>query len=97
MDDEREISGCQFAQRMALSPSRGSRVLNTLVTGGYVKVLPGPADRRAIMILLTPEGREIKRRIIGRMAACENRISAGLDPTNVAQVKHALELLESVL
>ena len=97
MDDEREISGCQFAQRMALSPSRGSRVLNALVTGGYVKVLPGPADRRAIMISLTPAGREIKQRIIGRMAACENRISAGLDPTSIAQVKHALKLLETVL
>lgn len=97
LDEGQEISGCEFAKRMVLSPSRGSRVLNTLVTGGYVKVLPGPADRRAILISLTLEGREIKQRIIGRMAACENRISGGLDPTSVAQVKHALELLETVL
>jgi DNA-binding MarR family transcriptional regulator len=97
MDDEGEISGCEFAKRMALSPSRGSRILNTLATGGYVRVVPGPADRRAIMISLTPQGRGVKQRIIGCMAACENRISAGLDPTSVAQVRHALELLESVL
>ncbi len=97
LDEGQEISGCEFAKRMVLSPSRGSRVLNTLVAGGYVKVLPHPADRRAIVISLTPEGREIKQRIIGRMAACENRISAGLDPTSVAQVKHALALLEAVL
>jgi DNA-binding MarR family transcriptional regulator len=97
MDDEREISGCEFAKRMALSPSRGSRILNTLVAGGYARVVPGSEDRRAIMISLTPAGKGIKRRIIGRMAACESRISAGLDPASVAQVRHALELLETVL
>ncbi len=97
LDEGQEISGCEFARRMVLSPSRGSRILNTLVTGGYVKVLPGPADRRAVVISLTPEGREVKQRIIGRMTACENRISASLDVTSVAQVKHALELLETVL
>ncbi len=97
LDEGQEISGCEFAKRMVLSPSRGSRILNTLVTGGYVSIVPGPADRRAIMISLTPEGRQIKQRIIGRMAACENRISASLDPTSVAQVRHALELLETVL
>jgi len=97
LDEGQEISGCEFARRMVLSPSRGSRVLNKLVTGGYVEIRPGPADRRAIVISLTPQGREVKQRIIGRMAACESRISAGLDSTGVAQVRHALELLETVL
>lgn len=97
MDDDRDVSGCEFARRMALSPSRGSRILNTLVTAGYVRVASGPEDRRAITISLTPEGKVTKQSIIGRMAACESRISAGLDPTSVAQVRHALELLETVL
>jgi len=97
LDDEQAISGCAFAKRMALSPSRGSRILDKLVSDGYVQVQPGPADRRAIGICLTPQGRAVKQQIIGRMEACESRISAGLDRTCVEQVRQALELLEAVL
>jgi DNA-binding MarR family transcriptional regulator len=97
LDEGKEISGCEFAERMALSPSRGSRVVNKLVAGGYVQVLPGPVDRRAIMISLTPKGSETKQQIIGRMEACESRISTALDQMSVEQVRHALELLEAVL
>jgi MarR family transcriptional regulator, organic hydroperoxide resistance regulator len=97
LDDRQEVSGCEFAQRMALSPSRGSRVLNKLVTDGYARAVAGPSDRREIAISLTPEGRRAKRQIIGHMKTCESRICAGLDQTSVEQVKHALELLEAVL
>ena len=97
LNDGQEISGCEFAERMALSPSRGSRVLERLVTDGHVKVLPGPQDRRAIVISLTPKGRRAKRRIIDHMEACERRICDGLDDTRIGQIKRALELLEAVL
>jgi DNA-binding MarR family transcriptional regulator len=97
LDDRQEVSGCQFAERMALSPSRGSRVLNKLVTDGYVQAGAGPSDRREIAISLTPNGRRAKQRIIGHMEACESRICAGLDQTSIEQIKHALELLEAVL
>ena len=97
LDDQQEVSGCEFAGRMALSPSRGSRVLSKLVAGGYVKALTGPSDRREIAISLTPEGRRARQRIMEHMEACESRICAGLDRTSVEQIKHALELLEAVL
>ncbi len=97
LDDRQEASGCEFAERMALSPSRGSRVLNKLVTAGYVKAGAGPSDRREIAISLTPEGRRVKQRIIRHMEACESRICAGLDRTSVTQIKQALELLKAVL
>jgi DNA-binding MarR family transcriptional regulator len=97
LDGGQEISGCGFAERMALSPSRGSRVLNKLVTDGYVQALTGPSDRRAIVVSLTPRGRETRQRIIAEMEVCEGRICGNLDPTSVEQVKRALELLETVL
>jgi DNA-binding MarR family transcriptional regulator len=74
-----EISGSELAERMALSPSRASRVLNTLATDGYVKALPGPRDRRAVVISLTPKGRRAKQRIAEHMERCERRICGGLD------------------
>lgn len=97
LDDQQEVSGCEFAKRMALSPSRGSRVLNKLVTDGYAQAVAGPSDRREIAISLTGEGRRAKQQIIGHMKTCESRICAGLDRTSVEQVKHALALLEAVL
>jgi DNA-binding MarR family transcriptional regulator len=97
LDEGQGMSGCEFAHRMALSPSRGSRVLSRLVTDGYVTTLSGPTDRREIVVSLTPKGRQARQEIGSRMEACESRVCAGLDPTGVEQVKRALELLEAVL
>ena len=97
LDETREVSGCEFAGRMTLSPSRGSRVLNRLVTDGYVRTRVSPEDRRTILVALTPQGRQVKQEIIGHMDACEQRICAGLDPESVEQVESALEILDRVL
>jgi len=97
LDDRQEVSGGEFAERMALSPSRGSRVLNKLVTDGYVKAIPGPKDRRAVVISLTPRGWRAKGQIIHHMEACDRRICAGLDDRSVKQIERALELLKAVL
>jgi DNA-binding MarR family transcriptional regulator len=97
LDEGQEISGSEFAERMALSPSRSSRVLNTLVLDGYVKALAGPRDRRAVVISLTPKGRRAKQRIADHMEMCERRICGGLDEESLGQVKRALESLNAVL
>jgi DNA-binding MarR family transcriptional regulator len=97
LDDGQEVSGCAFAERMALSPSRGSRVLDLLVRDGYVKTAPGPGDRRAIVISLTPKGRRAKQRIVDHMEACERRICSNLDDRTVGRIKDALESLATVL
>jgi DNA-binding MarR family transcriptional regulator len=97
LEDGQEISGNELAERMALSSSRSSRVLNTLAVDGYVKALPGPRDRRAIVISLTPKGRRAKQRITEHMETCERRICGGLDAESVGQVKRALESLNAIL
>jgi DNA-binding MarR family transcriptional regulator len=97
LDEGQEVSGCAFAERMALSPSRGSRVLDLLVTDGYLKTAAASADRRAIVISLTPKGRRAKQRIVDHMEACERRICSDLDDRTVSRIKDALESLETVL
>jgi DNA-binding MarR family transcriptional regulator len=92
-----KITGCQFADRMAVSPSRGSRVLSKLVTDGYAKTRLSPQDRRTILISLTPKGRRTKQRMLHRMEICESRIRKGLDREKLARVRDALELLETAL
>jgi DNA-binding MarR family transcriptional regulator len=91
------ISGGEFAARMALSVSRGSRVLAALAADGYVKAQESPGDRRAVSISLTPKGRRTRQRIFRGMEACESRICRALDDQRVGQLKSALQLLEAVL
>lgn len=97
LDEERELLGCEFARQMGLSPSRGSRVLNALVTHGYVRTPFSPEDRRAIRVTLTGKGRRMKAKIADRMASCEKRIIDHLDTRGRRQVVQALELLETAL
>ena len=92
-----EVLGCEFSRRMGLSASRGSRVLNTLVTHGYVRTQLSPDDRRAILISLTGRGQRMKEQITERMKECEKRIFDRLDDFGRVQVTEALELLEMAL
>jgi len=97
LDSNQEVPGCEFSRRMGLSASRGSRVLNTLVTHGYVRTQLSPDDRRAILISLTGEGERMKEQIADHMKRCEKRICDSLDDLGRVQVTKALELLEMAL
>jgi MarR family transcriptional regulator, organic hydroperoxide resistance regulator len=97
LEDGGEITGHEFAEQMALSPSRGSRVLDKLVTDGYAKTRLSPRDRRTILISLTTKGKRTKQRMFAHMEACEDRICRGLDREKLAQVRDALEVLETAL
>jgi len=92
-----EIPGAEFARRMGLSPSRGSRVLNSLVTSGFVATRDRPDDRRTMEISLTSKGKRMKHRIADRMKACESRVCDRLDGSGVKRIREALELLETAL
>jgi DNA-binding MarR family transcriptional regulator len=97
LDDDQALSGGEFAERMALSVSRGSRVLAALAADGYVKAQESSGDRRAVSISLTAKGRRARQQIFRRMEACESRICRALDDRRVGQLKSALQLLEAVL
>jgi DNA-binding MarR family transcriptional regulator len=97
LDGDQELPGCEFSRQMGLSPSRGSRVLNTLVTHGYVQTQSRPDDRRAIRVSLTGRGKRMKAKIADRMTSCEKRIIDNLDDRGRVQVAQALELLETAL
>lgn len=97
LDGGQAVLGGEFAERMGLSPSRGSRVLNKLVTDGLVKAELSPKDRRSISVSLTDRGLRMKGRITGHMRACESRICSKLDRADVQQVRGALELLAAAL
>jgi len=97
LEEGAAVPGAEFARQMGLSPSRGSRVLNSLVTSGFVLTRDRPDDRRTMEISLTSKGRRMKNRIVDRMTACESRICERLDDSGVGRIREALELLETAL
>lgn len=97
LNPDEALPGAEFAQRMGLSPSRGSRVLTKLMDSGYVNTEFKPGDRRSVSISLTNDGVSIKSRIYDRMQECETRICSGMDECRIDQIREALELLEQAL
>lgn len=97
LNPEEPISGNTFADRLSLSPSRGSRVLNKLATKKYVQTTFIPTDRRSVSISLSSSGLEMKNQIEKRMEACESRICSAYNKRQVDDIKQALVLLEAVL
>lgn len=97
LNPDEALPGAEFAQRMGLSASRGSRVLTKLMNSGYVHSEFKPGDRRSVSISLTDNGETMKSRIFNRMQECETRICSGMDECKIDQIREALELLEQAL
>ncbi len=92
-----EILGNTFAERMRLSPSRGSRVLGKLMKNGYVNTDLKPNNRRSVFISLTQLGLKMKKKILYRMRVCENRICSAFSEEEINNIKQTLIQLEQVL
>ncbi len=92
-----EILGNAFAERMQLSPSRGSRVLGKLMGSGYVQTDLKPNNRRGVFISLTQPGLNMKKKILNRMRICEDRICSAFSEQEIHKMKQALIRLEQAL
>lgn len=69
-----EVVSCQeFSQRMDLSFSRGSRVIDALVRKGLISRTSSRSDRRCKRIKLTKKGLEAKRKVHQILAKQEER------------------------
>ncbi len=86
-----------FANRMGLSTSRGSRVIDRLTKKGYLKGETIPGDRRSLQISMTRKGMALRRQIESKMDDCESKILAKLSARQRADVRNALEMLAEVM
>jgi MarR family transcriptional regulator, negative regulator of the multidrug operon emrRAB len=89
IDDLRRILG--------LSHSGGVRIVKRLEAQGLIVREPDPADRRAVRLHLTGEGRHEARRLLGARTAALAPLLAGLDERDGTLLEGLLErLLASV-
>jgi DNA-binding MarR family transcriptional regulator len=54
----------ELAERMSCEPSNATFVADRLEEQGYVERRPHPDDRRAKQLVLTPEGTELRGRLL---------------------------------
>ena len=93
IDIEEKITCNLLSQKMDLSPSRGSRIIDSLVRRDYFLRTTNPGDRRSFVISLSPKGLKIRKKIKQERSSCEERISNKFSKKQVKIIKEALELI----
>jgi DNA-binding MarR family transcriptional regulator len=88
-----KVTAGELARRMALSPSRASRLLTSLREKGMLEENLHQSDRRAVSIQLTPTGEELLKRIDRKKDECEKRLTAALDQAQQRAVRRGLSAL----
>ena len=85
-----------LSEKMGLSISRGSRIIDSLVRKGYLLRTENPEDRRSFVLSLSSKGTEIKKQIEQERNNCEYRIRKNLSIREVKLIKEGLELIAKV-
>jgi len=89
-----EIITCNvLSEKMGLSVSRGSRIIDSLVRKGYLLRMENPEDRRSFVLSLSSKGTEIKKQIEQERNNYEYRIRKNLSVREVKLIKEGLELI----
>ncbi len=69
------IMPCKIlSQKMGLSVSRGSRVIEKLMNSGYIQEVKTKGDRRVMNVTLTKKGVITQRKILKILKECEHKI-----------------------
>lgn len=90
--DERRLRMQQLAERVVLSRTRVSRLVDEMVNAGMVDKLPDPADGRATLAAITSNGRKALRRSAPvYLAGIEEHFSSHLRPEQLKTIRDGLE------
>lgn len=91
------IACTEFSDRLLLSPSRGSRIIDNLVKKGYLLRKIKDCDRRSTLLCLTEKGEKIKNKINQEQTNFVQKISLELSSQEIESVKTGLKALEKFL
>ena len=91
------VSGNELSRRIELSPSRGSRIIERLIRKGFLERETDPSDRRAILISLSPKGRDQKIQIDALKDDCERLLLSKLEGDQLQRVREGMEILLRVV
>ena len=96
IDIEESITCNALSQKMGLSPSRGSRIIDNLVRKDYLLRMVNPIDRRSFVVSLSFKGTKIRKQIKREKNNCEKRIIKSFSEKEVELIKEGLELITKI-
>jgi DNA-binding MarR family transcriptional regulator len=88
-----KITCQQFSERMNLSVSRGSRVIDMLFKKRYIDRVDCSEDRRCRHIMLTKKGMATRRKIDSHRQNCEQRLIVGYSERKLEMLRKELRRL----
>jgi MarR family 2-MHQ and catechol resistance regulon transcriptional repressor len=93
LSEGEKITCQEFSERMNLSVSRGSRVIEKLFEKGYLDRLDCPEDRRCKNVELTNDGVSIRRKIDKQRQDCEQKLAADYSEQKLTMLRKELRRL----
>ena len=85
-----------LSEKMGLSVSRGSRIIDSLIRKKYLLRMGNPEDRRSFVLSLSSKGIKIRKQIEQERNNCEYRLRKNLSAREVVLIKEGLELIAKV-
>ena len=80
----------ELARRLRMTKQGAGQLVATLLRLGLVDQVPDPADRRARLLVLTDEGRELRRALEDELAAIEARWADEVGDADYATFRRVL-------
>jgi DNA-binding MarR family transcriptional regulator len=91
------LSAAALSEKMGLSASRGSRVIEKMLKSGYLVRKQGTDDRRSVCISLSKKGRDLRKKVQSLMEKCEARIRAQFTESELKDIEETLGKLIKAL
>jgi DNA-binding MarR family transcriptional regulator len=92
------IVSCKvLSQKMGLSVSRGSRVIEKLMKSGYMEEVKTNGDRRVVNITLTKKGINTQKKIMKILQDCEHKILKNFSKPELESLITSLVKVNKVL
>jgi DNA-binding MarR family transcriptional regulator len=85
-----ELSPGALAASMMLSTGGTTARLDRLQRAGLIERAPSPADRRGVLVRLTPAGFDVIEQAVGAGLAAEQRLLAHMPPERLRQLDELL-------
>jgi DNA-binding MarR family transcriptional regulator len=94
-DDELTVG--VLAEAAGVAPPTATRMLDCLARDGYIERRHSEADRRAVLVSLTPAGRAAVESAHEQVSAWRRRVFEALEPAEREQAAALLKRLSEVL
>lgn len=94
LGDADGLTATGVARRTQLDKARTSRAIGSLVAKGLLSRETGPADRRQVVLRVTPAGRALIDTLLPQVRAYNRELLADLDPTELARLDALIDHLQ---